>query len=91
MKGVFLLKNDTSYGLRINVLRELSESFNYIYKSFKYFKKLIKHKQKIIPAAQWIIDNVYLIEKEYKNIKHSMTIDYFKGLPKENCKPHKEK
>lgn len=85
------MKNDTSYGLRINVLRELSDNFNYICKSFKYFKKLIKHKKKVVPAAQWIIDNLYLIEKEYKNIKHSMPMDYFRGLPKENCKLQKDK
>ena len=75
------MKNNDSYGSRKNVIRELSDSYTSIYEGFKYFKKLDKSETMIPGAAQWLLDNIYLIEKEYKSIKLSMPMDYFKGLP----------
>lgn len=74
------MKNNNSYGLRNNVLKELSHSFSCIYDNFKYFKKLSKSNRRILGAAEWLLDNIYLIEKEYKSIKLGMPFDYFKGL-----------
>ena len=75
------MKNNNSYGLRSNVLRELSDGFFCIYDNFKYFKKLSKNNESILGAAEWLLDNIYLIEKEYKSTKAGMPFDYFKGLP----------
>ena len=30
---------------------------------------------------EWFLDNLYLIEKEYKDIKHNMPNSYYKDLP----------
>ena len=69
------------YELRKNVLRELADGFSCIHDNFKYFKNLNKNNSKIITAAEWLLDNIYLVEKEYKCIKKSMPIEYFKSLP----------
>lgn len=75
------MKKNNSYGVRKNVLRELAQGFSCIHDNFKYFKKLSKNGYKVLGASEWLLDNIYLIEKEYKSIKMEMPIDYFKGLP----------
>jgi cellobiose phosphorylase len=74
------LKRNNSYGVRKNVLRELAEGFSCIHENFRYFYKLSKNGYKVLGASEWLLDNIYLIEKEYKTIKIEMPIDYFKGL-----------
>ncbi|MBW6410680.1 GH36-type glycosyl hydrolase domain-containing protein [Clostridium weizhouense] len=75
------MRKNNSYGLRRNVLRELNQGFSCIHENFKYFRKLTKENTKVIGAAEWLLDNIYLIEKEYKAIKKEMPIDYFNSLP----------
>ena len=75
------MSKNNYYELRKNVLRELTEGFFCIHDNFKYFKALNKNNMKVIGAAEWLLDNIYLIEKEYKCIKKSMPLDYFKSLP----------
>lgn len=74
------MEKNNSYGARRNVLRELSEGFFSIHDNFKYFSKLAKEGYKVLGASEWLLDNIYLIEKEYKAIKREMPIDYFEGL-----------
>ncbi|AGF59194.1 cellobiose phosphorylase [Clostridium saccharoperbutylacetonicum] len=74
------MKMNNSYGVRKNVLRELAEGFSCIHENFRYFSKLSKNGYKVLGASEWLLDNIYLIEKEYKAIKVEMPIDYFKGL-----------
>lgn len=75
------MSKNNYYELRKNVLRELADGFSCIHDNFKYFKTLNKNKIKIIGAAEWLLDNIYLIEKEYKCIKKCMPLEYFKNLP----------
>ena len=75
------MKKNNSYGVRKNVLKELADGFSCIHENFKYFSKLSKSGYKVLGACEWLLDNIYLIEKEYKAIKIEMPMDYFKGLP----------
>lgn len=75
------MKGENYYKLRKNVLKELADSFSCIQDTYKYLKKLNKHNVNVLGAAEWILDNIYLIEKEYKCVKREMPLDYFKGLP----------
>ena len=77
----FMSQKKDSHNLKRNILNELSQSYSSIHKSYKYFKKLSKNKYKIIESANWVLDNLYLIEREYKNIKQSIGNEYFKTLP----------
>ena len=74
-KGVFYLKRNNSYGVRKSVLRELAEGFSCIHDNFMYFRKLSKNGDKVLGASEWLLDNIYLIEREYKAIKVEMPID----------------
>jgi len=81
------MKGRNYYRLRKNVLKEIADSFSKIQSTYKYLKKLNKHNINVLGAGQWILDNTYLVEKEYKCIKKEMPLDYFKGLPHDEDYP----
>lgn len=76
-------KNDSLNG-RKNVLNELKLSFMNIKDTHDYLKMLSKEGEEIISAGNWLLDNIYLIEKEYKAIKVNMPRSYFQNLYFEN-------
>lgn len=76
-------KNDSLNG-RKNVLNELKLSFMNIKDTHNYLKRLSKEGEEIISAGNWLLDNIYLIEKEYRAIKVNMPKSYFQNLYVEN-------
>lgn len=66
---------------RRKLIKSLDISYNKILNAYKYIDKEVKHKREVVPAAEWMLDNLYLIEKEYKDIKHNMPESYYRGLP----------
>jgi hypothetical protein len=63
------------------LIKSLDRSYEQIIKTYEYIDKQVKNNNEIVPAAEWMLDNLYLIEKEYKDIKHNMPVSYYKGLP----------
>ncbi|MFL0268601.1 GH36-type glycosyl hydrolase domain-containing protein [Candidatus Clostridium radicumherbarum] len=63
------------------LIKSLDKSYEQIIKTYEYIDKQVKNNNEIVPAAEWMLDNLYLIEKEYKDIKHNMPAAYYKGLP----------
>ena len=74
------MKGEALRESRKNVLIELNEAFKGILHNHKYLNKISKQGEEIIPSAEWLLDNIYLIEKEYKTIKHNLPKDYFNNL-----------
>jgi hypothetical protein len=66
---------------RKKLMESLDKSYKGILKTYEYIDKEAKYKREVVPAAEWMLDNLYLIEKEYKDIKHNMPTSYYKGLP----------
>jgi len=66
---------------RKHILNELKLGFTEIKENYKYIKDLARNKEEIIGSGEWLLDNIYLIEKEYKNIKKDMPKEYFDNLP----------
>ena len=66
---------------RRKLIKSLDNSYGHIIKTYEYLDKQVKQRKEILPAAEWMIDNLYLIEREYKDIKHNMPMSYYKGLP----------
>ncbi|GAB6168348.1 glucoamylase family protein [Clostridium carnis] len=73
--------DNKSVGSRKTVLSELNDAFNGIVHNHRYINKLVKHNEDIIGAGEWLLDNIYLIEKEYKQIKFNLPFNYFANLP----------
>ncbi|MGL4772624.1 MAG: GH36-type glycosyl hydrolase domain-containing protein, partial [Clostridium sp.] len=77
------MSNSKKKNLRKNVLNELKISFQDIKKDYKYIKSLSKEGEELLGSSEWLLDNIYLIEKEYKSVKDNMPYDYFSNLPPE--------
>lgn len=78
------MKDEIVKSSRRSVLMELNEAFKGIVHNHKYLNKLVKQGEEVIPSAEWILDNIYLIEKEFKTIKHNLPYSYFENLPNIN-------
>ena len=63
------------------LISNLDRSYEKILKGYEKIDKDGKNKKEIIPAAEWLLDNLYLVEKEYKSIKHNMPQTYYNDLP----------
>lgn len=75
------MKDEALRNSRKTVLMELNEAFKGILHNHKYLNKLMRQGEEVIPSAEWILDNIYLIEKEFKTIKHNLPYSYFDNLP----------
>ena len=75
------MKDEAIRKVRKTVLIELNDAFKGILHNHKYLNKLVKRGEDIIPSAEWLLDNIYLIEKEFKTIKHNLPYSYFENLP----------
>ncbi|WP_341480421.1 GH36-type glycosyl hydrolase domain-containing protein [Clostridium cibarium] len=74
-------KRDT-INCRRHVLQELKLGFAQIKENYKYIKELSNMEEEVLGSGEWLLDNIYLIEKEYKSIKENMPMSYFDNLPK---------
>ncbi len=63
------------------LISNLDRSYEKILKGYENIDKEGKNKKEVLPAAEWLLDNLYLVEKEYKSIKHNMPQTYYKDLP----------
>ncbi|KGM97083.1 NdvB [Clostridium botulinum] len=66
---------------RRKLIKSLDISYKKIIQGYEYIDKTIKEKKEVTPASEWLLDNLYLIEKEYKHIKYNMPKSYYKNLP----------
>ncbi|MGV8984323.1 GH36-type glycosyl hydrolase domain-containing protein, partial [Clostridium sp.] len=63
------------------LISNLDISYEKILKGYEDIDKAGKNKREVLPAAEWLLDNVYLVEKEYKSIKYNMPQTYYNDLP----------
>ncbi|MGL5378366.1 GH36-type glycosyl hydrolase domain-containing protein [Clostridium sp.] len=78
------MKDNNSANCRKSVISELNNAFKGILYNHKYLNKLIKQGEEVIGCGAWLLDNIYLIEKEYKAIKFNLPESYFDNLPISN-------
>ncbi|MDS1004284.1 glucoamylase family protein [Clostridium sporogenes] len=63
------------------VLESLDKSYERIMNNYKYIVSLDEDINMTVPAGEWLLDNIYLIEKQYKDIKKNMPSSYYVKLP----------
>ncbi|MDU5118690.1 MAG: cyclic beta 1-2 glucan synthetase, partial [Clostridium botulinum] len=63
------------------VLESLDKSYERIMNNHKYIVSLDEDINMTVPAGEWLLDNIYLIEKEYKDIKKNMPSSHYVKLP----------
>ena len=55
-------------------IQRLDQNFRYITKTYEILNSSLKLEINIHPAGEWILDNYYIIEESYKNIKKELTL-----------------
>lgn len=63
------------------IMKSLDNNHRNILKGYEYIDRDMRYKRDVVPAAEWLMDNFYLIEKEYKDIKHNLPDYCYKKLP----------
>ncbi|QGU96105.1 cyclic beta 1-2 glucan synthetase [Clostridium bovifaecis] len=66
---------------RRKVIKSLDKSYKKIIDGYEYIDREVRSNREVDPASEWLLDNLYLIEKEYKHIKHNMPKAYYRNLP----------
>ncbi|AWZ47783.1 cyclic beta 1-2 glucan synthetase [Clostridiaceae bacterium 14S0207] len=66
---------------RKNLIKNLNLNFQQIIKVHNFFDKEVNGKKDVLSSSEWLLDNLYLIEKDYKGIKTSMPRRYYGKLP----------
>lgn len=74
-----MVKDSSLEGKKI-ILQELKYAFKGILHNHKFINNEVKHDEDILSSAEWLLDNIYLIEKEYKAIKFNLPKNYCESL-----------
>jgi hypothetical protein len=62
-----------------NRLQELTEFFQ---STYHYFNEATKTQVSVSHAAEWLLDNFYVIEQAIRQLEENMPLDYYQRLPK---------
>lgn len=73
--------NTTVFRCKYKLKNTLDKSYKDILEGYTYLNHEFKNKGKIIPAGDWLLDNLYLIEREYKDIKNDIREMYYRNIP----------
>lgn len=63
------------------LVRSLDTSYRKILKGHDYVEREVRNKKELLQASEWLLDNLYIIQREYKDIKSNMPETYYKNLP----------
>src|SRR5690554_7562969 len=70
----------TSRSTKSKLLR-LEEDNHILIQAYKSTNEEIKSKVSIVPAAEWLLDNFYIIEEQFKDVIFNITKDFYRDLP----------
>lgn len=70
------------------LLKRLSDNETILFNTLELLQQNIKEKKSISPAAEWLLDNFYLIEEEILLSKRYLPKRYSKGLPRLSSGKH---
>ncbi len=60
---------------------KLEEDNRKLIQAYRSTNEEVKSKRDIVPAAEWLLDNFYVIEEQVKEIGHSLPRNFYKELP----------
>ena len=62
--------------------KRLKENANAIHAAYLSNAEELENHQNLVPAAEWLLDNYYLIDEQIRAIKSSLPPSYYQQLPK---------
>jgi len=64
------------------IQKELEDARKILIKAYREFAGAVKVNQELAPAAEWLIDNYYIIQEQFVQIKSDFPINYQKSIPR---------
>lgn len=64
------------------LLPRLSENAAILHQAFTLFSHTLQSGRRIIPAAEWLLDNYYLIEEQIRTAQRHLPLQYSRELPR---------
>ncbi|MBC7429773.1 MAG: phosphorylase [Bacteriovorax sp.] len=65
-----------------NLVKRVAENEDVLLESFRLIVETVRAERSITPAAEWMIDNFYIVEEQIKDIRDHLPPGYYKELPK---------
>ncbi|HSJ28559.1 MAG TPA: glycosyl transferase, partial [Acidimicrobiia bacterium] len=73
----------TQRGGRLGLLTgRLSDNGSVLLASYRELAPAIREEALLTPAAEWLVDNFHLVERQLREIRESLPSSYYKQLPK---------
>ncbi len=63
------------------LLVRVNENYRFITEVYKKLNDLVNDKKGTVAAAEWLLDNFYIIEQQVKEIRQSLAVNTFNRLP----------
>ena len=67
--------------IRISVFPSMKKCNNILIQSYRSINEDIRLGSNVVPAAEWFVDNFYMIEEHMKEIRYNLSRRYLKTLP----------
>src|ERR1043166_677395 len=64
------------------LISRVAENGRVLLECYRAIAKAIKSEQTITPAAEWLVDNFYIVEEQLREIRDDLPIGYYRQLPK---------
>ncbi|MBC7712312.1 MAG: hypothetical protein H7177_03180, partial [Rhizobacter sp.] len=65
-----------------NLVKRVADNEEVLLESFRLIVETVRSERSITPAAEWMIDNFYIVEEQIKDIRDHLPAGYYKELPK---------
>ncbi|MBA2373718.1 MAG: hypothetical protein H0V74_05895, partial [Chloroflexi bacterium] len=62
--------------------RRMAENGRVLLESYRVLTRATKDERSITPAAEWLVDNFYIVDEQLREIRDDLPPDYYRELPK---------
>ncbi|MCX7711489.1 MAG: DUF3131 domain-containing protein, partial [Clostridia bacterium] len=76
---------DKRKGGTVPLFQSMNDNYNYIRSLYISLNEDVEGKKSVPPAAEWLLDNFYIIEEQVKGIRRDMTKTEYSRLPVLKC------
>lgn len=63
------------------LIQRMNDNYQFITKLYKKLNEYVRQKKPTVPAAEWLLDNYYIIEQQVKEIRQNLPKKYYSELP----------
>ena len=82
-RSLAALQETIQRGGRLGLItRRLSDNGSVLLSSYRELAPAIREEALLTPAAEWLVDNFHLVERQLREIRESLPASYYRQLPK---------